>query len=79
MKQEVSSITYANSTLASPPGVGTWTLGVIVSQASWWLGHCWRLANLQYVPQAPREVDMVRDGEDEGKKRTSTGEWKWAS
>ena len=43
------------------------------------VGHCWRLANLQYVPQAPREVDMVRDGEDEGKKRTSTGEWKWAS
>ena len=32
------------------------------------LGHCWRLANLQYVPQALREVDMVRDGEDGGKK-----------
>jgi len=26
------------------------------------------LANLQYVPQALREVDMVRDGEDGGKK-----------
>ena len=32
------------------------------------LGHCWRLANLQYVPQAPREVDMVKHGEDGGKK-----------
>ena len=31
-------------------------------------GPFWRLANLQYVPQAPREVDMVRDGEDGGKR-----------
>ena len=31
--------------------------------------------NFQYVPQAPREVDVLRNGETGGKKRTSAGEW----
>ena len=39
------------------------------------LGHCWRLANVQYVSQAPMEVDALSNGETGGKKRTSAGEW----
>ena len=50
VKQGGSSIIHTVNSLASPPSVGTRTLGVIVSQAGWQLGHCWRLANLQYVP-----------------------------
>ena len=38
------------------------------------LGHRWRLVNLKYVPQAPKEVDMVKDGEHGGKKENTSRE-----